>query len=472
MSGKSCLFDRTLLASLLQPLSLNQPECKRRVNLKIVEQRNESTGDKELKFEISRSDDFEFLYADVINNDRYQALAREHDLTVDFDTFPMIIINHLLPKAIVDATENIAARPHGRETPQETDTKPTEITIKLDSEKNYCTFEICSKTPLSKGRIFSIKLAAVRGDQFIAHLLQICSNQTTELTALKKKAEELEHMKPLYAKIKNDYEKVEGIQQNCQALSERNRDLEDELELAKEERETIRVIAEEKDCKIEELETCCENYLKIIEESKEEIEVVGIMLKEEQASVDKLHKNVTLQQKEIRRLGSEIASLTRKLENSEGLLKKRDIEQSLISVDMRKLRELESELRDKELVIKSLTEKSSLSRIELDDERIKLHELSESHDRLQKENEGLKQKLNLYRMERSGFSPSVGFTASNTTSRNGYRNVLGGGLLNTPDEKNSSTPGIYRSKNPTTPYALRCTNETTDVSNDSPFRNS
>lgn len=81
--------------------------------MRITEQRNEASGEKvflfgqviqnyfnlkEVKFEVSRRDDYEFLYAEVLNNEKYQILARSYDLTVDFDTFPKVVIQHILCK--------------------------------------------------------------------------------------------------------------------------------------------------------------------------------------------------------------------------------------------------------------------------------------------------------------------------------------------------------------------------------------
>nr|4GFA_A Chain A, Spindle assembly abnormal protein 6 [Caenorhabditis elegans]4GFA_B Chain B, Spindle assembly abnormal protein 6 [Caenorhabditis elegans]4GFA_C Chain C, Spindle assembly abnormal protein 6 [Caenorhabditis elegans]4GFA_D Chain D, Spindle assembly abnormal protein 6 [Caenorhabditis elegans] len=180
MTSKIALFDQTLIASLLQPLSLNQPDFKAyktKVKLKISEQRNETSGEKELKFEISRSDDFEFLFSETLNNEKYQILARDHDLTVDFDAFPKVIIQHLL-------------------------CKNTEINIILDAEKNFCSFELFS------GKIFSIKLHAVRGDHLISHLLKICSSQAVKLSTFYKSADELASLRQKCGDLEKQVEKL------------------------------------------------------------------------------------------------------------------------------------------------------------------------------------------------------------------------------------------------------------------------
>ncbi|EGT53698.1 CBN-SAS-6 protein [Caenorhabditis brenneri] len=413
MTSRFELFDQTLNASLLQPLSSTQPDFKAyktRVKLKILEKRNEATGEKELKFELSRADDYEFLFAETLNNEKYQTLAREHDLTVDFDTFPKVIIQHLLSNNIVrnaedDGESDARKKPgyhsiiaHG---------KPTEINITLDADKNFCLFELFSKTPISKGRIFSMKLGAVRGDHLISHLLKICSSQAAKLSGYHKISDDLSALKIKYGELEEQNSKLEEYKEKFEEDAEKMRELEDELELVKEEKENIRVLAEDKDVMIADLEADVKDLQNESEEIKVELDVVVKMLEEEREKVDQMKKRGNLHQKELSRLRAEMESIQRKLDKSQKDLARNDSQQNQQSVDVRKLRELEADLKEKDTMVDSLTETIGALRKELEDEKLKTQEVMDSFEKLKVENEAINQRLQMYRTQRFGSTPPV-----------------------------------------------------------------
>lgn len=406
MTSTLALFNQTLNASLLQPLSSTQPDFKAyktHVKLKILEKRNEATGEKELKFELSRADDYEFLFAGILNNEKYQTLAREHDLTVDFDTFPKVIIQHHLSKNIVHKAEDNEVRKK-IENYSIDQGKPTEINITLDADRNFCLFELFSKTPISKGRIFSIKLSAVRGDHLISHLLKICSSQAATITNHQKTSDELSALKTRYGELEEQNAKLEEYKEKFEEDAKTISELEDDLALVKEEKENIRLIAEEKEELVKDLEAEVEDLRREMEEDKEELEVVIKMLEEERETVDQMKKRGSLHQKELSRMRAEVESIQRKLEKSQKDLARNDQQ----SVDIRKLRELEADLKEKDTMVDSLTETIGALRKELDGEKLKTQEVMDGFEKLKMENETINQRLVMYRNQKFSPAASVG----------------------------------------------------------------
>ncbi|EFO84135.1 hypothetical protein CRE_07133 [Caenorhabditis remanei] len=462
MTSKLALFDQTLSASLLQPINSDHDykAYKTKVQLKILEQRSESGGEKELKFELSRADDFEFLFAETLNNEKYQVLAREHDLTVDFDTFPKVIIQHLLCKNIVNNLDDdggVDARKkpgyhsiidHGR---------PTEINIILEKEKSQCVFEIFSKTPISKGKIFAMTLWAVRGDHLISHLLKICSFQSAKLSTFNKTSDELEVLRKKCEDLESENGKLEESLKEFEELSDRIRDLEDELALEKEEKGNVVALAEEKDLRISQLEEDVDSMNRELDDNQEELDIVGKMLREEQGKVDQLQKRNSLHQKEIGKLRAENSLLQRNFEKADGLLKKNDLQQNQQSLDIRKLRELEADLKEKDSMVENLTGTIGLLRKELEDEKLKLKEVMDSFERLKVENEGVKERLSMYRTQR--YSPAP---AGLTVPTVGYKPVLGQNSpytnpnMRTPFRDATTTASNFQNMNITPlPHAAR-----------------
>lgn len=107
--------------------------------------------------------------------------------------------------------------------------------------------------------------------------------------------------------------------------------------------------------------------------------------------VDQFCKKDVQQQREISRLKSENTMLSKHLEKLNGLQKNNDSQQHQQSVDLRKLRELEADLKQKDLLISSLTENNSQLRKELDEEVLKLRDLGENWTLLKSENEEMKE---------------------------------------------------------------------------------
>ncbi|CAO4372773.1 unnamed protein product [Caenorhabditis nigoni] len=467
MTSRLALFDQTLSASLLQRVNSDPHDYKAyktRVKLKILEQRGEH-GEKELKFEISRADDFEFLFAAILNNEKYQELAKAHELTVDFDTFPKVIIQHLLCKNIVKTAEEDGIEVDAKGKPgyhsiiENGRVPPTEINIKLEKDKNSCEFEIFSKTPISKGKIFAMSLQAVRGDLLIAHLLKICSSQSTKLATLHRSTDELAALKTKISEMEKRNQSIEDLEKKIEEQEERIREIEDELELVKEERENIRVIAEEKEDLVAELQNDLESVNRELEENQEELEIVGKMLGEEQGKVDQLQKRNVAHQKEL-------ATLQRNFQKVESQLKRSSVEQSQQSLDIRKLRELEADLKEKDSMVENLTQTVGILKKELEDERVKMQETLTSFESLKVENESVKERLAMYRNQR--FSPApVGLQTTTIPGAGvGFKTVLG---QNSPYANNPNMRTPFRDTSSASNTGLTYQNSITPLPNTTRF---
>lgn len=454
MTSRLALFDQTISASLRQPgVSEHDYKAYRtRIKLKILEQRGE-VGEKELKFQISRDDDFEFLYAGTLNNDKYQAVARQDTWKVDFDTFPKAIIKNYLCKTIVNSSspnsegeiDNSRKKPSGFHSIDEQGPQ-TEIVITLTKDKNQCVFEILSRSFIKDTKDFSMTLSAVRGDHLITHLLKICSNLTAKVSTCNKANDDVEMLEKKCMELELKITELDDCRAKNDELIEQLDELEDELALVKDEKETIRGLAEEKDEDMDRLKNKKYALEQQLAENRDELEIVGKMLKEEQNRVDQLQKRNGSQHEEIMKLRSEKASLQKHIHKSEGLLRKNDLEQNQQSLDIRKLRELEADLKEKDSMVGNLTETISLLRKELEDEKLKLKEVEESFEKLKVEHEKIEDRLQIYRSQR--YSPAPGGLGLQTTLPTGYKPAFG---QNSPfGNPNMNTP--YR--NVFTPQAM------------------
>lgn len=267
-------------------------------------------------------------------------------------------------------------------------------------------FELFSKTPISKGKIFSIKLHAVRGDHLISHLLKICSSQAVKLSTFYKSADELASLRQKCGDLEKQVEKLSGVKEEFEEMSEKFKELEDEVELVKEERENIRLLVEDKEDEVADLKQDTESLQKQLEENQEELEIVGNMLREEQGKVDQLQKRNVAHQKEIGKLRAELGTAQRNLEKADQLLKRNSQQQNQQSLDMRKLGELEADLKEKDSMVESLTETIGILRKELENEKLKAAENMDSFEKLSMENENLKEKIAHYRAQRFSPAPS------------------------------------------------------------------
>ncbi|VDK70608.1 unnamed protein product [Cylicostephanus goldi] len=118
--GPNQLFIGTVPVTLLQP-SRSGPEYLSSlvdVVLKLVERRYDST-EKEYRLEISRPDEFEFLYAESITRSKYQILAKSWNLNADFDDFPVKIVRLLRERKNANS--------------------PVQVTCTLSQDSSLCT---------------------------------------------------------------------------------------------------------------------------------------------------------------------------------------------------------------------------------------------------------------------------------------------------------------------------------------------
>ncbi|XGW27261.1 hypothetical protein V3C99_007680, partial [Haemonchus contortus] len=170
--GPSQLFVGSLPVTLLQP-NKNGPEYMSTVadvSLKIVERRLDS-GEKEYRIEISRPDDFEFLYAEGITRTKYQTLAKTWNLNVDFDDFPARIVRLL--------RERVGA------------TSPVQLTCTLSQDLTICTFEMIHIIDMYTVRM-PIELRAVRDKDLLCHIINNMRSLQKQLCKLNKERKNVE----------------------------------------------------------------------------------------------------------------------------------------------------------------------------------------------------------------------------------------------------------------------------------------
>ncbi|CAD6199478.1 unnamed protein product [Caenorhabditis auriculariae] len=405
VNRSSSLFYQSLFANLIQPLGRSPAELKSyrtKVYLKICDQRNEVSGEKEIRIEISRPDDYEFLYADSLNHEKQ--LAHDFELTVDFEAFPRTLIDKLLSKtACVRALEADSST-----NDLQSDVTPTEINLILDQERSNCVFELSFKTPVSKGRIVSIKLAAVRGEQLVSHLLnklRKVSKQNNDLQRLsQQQKEELDVVRKENAEVgsKVDRWKMErdDALEKKKELEEQVEEMEEDLELLKDEKrglltcvDELKEKSEESEKLVDELRSEAENKDEQIANLASEIDEVVAMLREEQALSTQLQKQLAEKKKENEKCTDFINKYVKNAPAQ--------------SIDLKKLKELEGDLREKEDIVMKLTETVNVQRKELEecrDEIERISKLNEQHALDLK-------KLEMYRATRilsPNVPPSVG----------------------------------------------------------------
>ncbi|WKY07198.1 hypothetical protein Q1695_006987 [Nippostrongylus brasiliensis] len=169
--GPSQLFLATLPVTLLQP-NRNGPEYRSsvvEVTLKIVERRLDS-GEKEYRVEISRADEFEFLFADGITRSKYQALAKNWNLNVDFEDFPNRIVRLLRERTGPSS--------------------PVQLTCTLNQDLSICTFEMVHVIDMYTVRM-PIELKAVRDKDLLCHVTNNMRSLLKQLNTLKKENKQL-----------------------------------------------------------------------------------------------------------------------------------------------------------------------------------------------------------------------------------------------------------------------------------------
>ncbi|KJH52253.1 hypothetical protein DICVIV_01581 [Dictyocaulus viviparus] len=171
--GPCQLFLGLLQVTLLQP-NKSGPEYTSSVveiMLKIVERRLDN-GEKEYRVEISRPDDFEFLYGDGITRTKYQNLAKAWNLNVDFDDFPARIVRLLKERSGISF--------------------PVQLTCTLSQDLSVCTFEMVHIIDMYTVRM-PIELKAVRDKELLCHVINNMRSLQKQVDIIKKQKEHAEH---------------------------------------------------------------------------------------------------------------------------------------------------------------------------------------------------------------------------------------------------------------------------------------
>lgn len=170
--GPSQLFLGSLPVTLLQP-NRNGPEYTSsvvEVSLKIGERRLDN-GEKEYRIEISRPDEFEFLFAEGITRTKYQELAKTWNLNVDFDDFPSRIVRLLRERTGGSST--------------------LQLTCTLNQDLTVCIFEMVHMIDMYTVRM-PVELKAVRDKDLLCHVMNNMRSLQKELNVVKKEKKQLE----------------------------------------------------------------------------------------------------------------------------------------------------------------------------------------------------------------------------------------------------------------------------------------
>ncbi|KAK5983562.1 hypothetical protein GCK32_012548, partial [Trichostrongylus colubriformis] len=205
--GPSQLFVGSLPVTLLQP-NKNGPEYMStvaEVALKIAERRLDN-GEKEYRMEISRPDDFEFLYAEGITRAKYQTLAKTWNLNVDFDDFPARIVR-LLRERTGSAS-------------------PVQLTCTLSQDLSICTFEVVHVIDMYTVRM-PIELRAVRDKDLLCHIINNMRSLQKQLCKVKTEKKQVESERDELKCMVNDLKEFRSkAEQRMAELEQRLKDAE------------------------------------------------------------------------------------------------------------------------------------------------------------------------------------------------------------------------------------------------------
>uniref|UniRef100_A0A0K0DHT0 SAS-6_N domain-containing protein n=1 Tax=Angiostrongylus cantonensis TaxID=6313 RepID=A0A0K0DHT0_ANGCA len=140
------------------------------VVLKIVERRLDN-GEREYRVEISRPDEFEFLYGEGITRTKYQNLAKTWNLNVDFDDFPARIVRLLRERSGASS--------------------PVQLTCTLSQDLSVCTFEMVHIIDMYTVRM-PIDLKAVRDKELLCHVINNMRSLQKQMEMVSKQKKHVE----------------------------------------------------------------------------------------------------------------------------------------------------------------------------------------------------------------------------------------------------------------------------------------
>lgn len=398
MSCKIVLFDQFLDATLIQPLKYNSNERKEyrtRVKLKILEQRSESTGEKEFEFELSHDDDYEFFFTEIINRRQYRKLARYHNSLGDFDSFPKIFTNQFFRRKIGNDLGE-----EGKKSDRLTDYEQlADIELCPDAGRMYCDLDIYLRTPITKYHEFSLKLFPPRGEQLNSYLRKVCSKQAAELSNFRKTRAELESFKIKCNELENQNSALEVYKDRYKKQSEIVEELEDELELMTREKE-------KKDDFIAKLQADRNKLKRELKANKKEHAIFENLLEKEQFISNQYYNKYLSLQKEASELQVKDEMFRREIKNLNQSLKQNYSQRRPRSMDSKTVQEQEADLKPRDLV-DNLNKEITIVKEESMENKLETRKATDSYEKLNTENKNMTESMVVYRDSHYGLAPST-----------------------------------------------------------------
>ncbi|PAV56835.1 hypothetical protein WR25_09653 [Diploscapter pachys] len=311
---------------------------KIQVNLRILNRRSE-TAEKEFRFELSRADEYDFLYADNITRDKFQALAKECQLSVDFDQFPQTVVDEILKKS-----ERREPRVREPEEFHANGESTIQFNCYLSADRSICEFESVNNTRLHRQRI-AIALQAVRGEELLSHVIAIAKNRDMKLKKYKQDSEQLNlKARKLTSEHERDEAKIEELTQELNELradydnlQTSHQDAQSDLELAREELSNFREGKEEAEQQLRDLEDELANVESDLQRKGVELDELQILYESEQVNADNWKQKHAELSKDFDKLKYIVSTYHKDCPKPEFVK----------SLDHKKLAELDNELKEK-----------------------------------------------------------------------------------------------------------------------------
>ncbi|KAL6738435.1 hypothetical protein Aduo_011982 [Ancylostoma duodenale] len=436
--GSSQLFHGSLPVTLLQP-NRNGPEYISsvvEVVLKLMERRFEGN-EKEYRVELSRPDEFEFLYAEGITRTKYQSLAKTWSLNVDFDDFPARIVRLLRERKGT--------------------TSPVQLTCTLSQDLSVCTFEVVHLIDMYTVRM-PIELKAVRGKDLLCHVtnnMRALQAHVSTLKMEKKKVEQdCEELRHTVDELREFRVKVElensQLEQRAKEAEKRLADeklkreeFEQDLQLERDERDSALNTIENLKEDLAEAEKKARDLEEELDQCEEECEDLSSRLQDSDAVISRLRCDKENLAASLDKTKKDLAKANHVIAK---YLKGEMRSASDRSLDERK-NEMAADLKMKESLIDEMTASIADYKKKVDDLTKENKELHDTLQILEAERARNARVIEMYRNQQRavasrsvgaspiipGFGPSTGLFGGRTSPLGGFapstptnfRNVLG-----------------------------------------------
>ncbi|EYC14374.1 hypothetical protein Y032_0040g171 [Ancylostoma ceylanicum] len=428
--GSSQLFHGSLPVTLLQP-NRNGPEYISSVVdvvLKLIERRFEGN-EKEYRVEISRPDEFEFLYAEGITRIKYQSLAKTWNLNVDFDDFPARIVRLLRERKGT--------------------TSPVQLTCTLSQDLSVCTFEVVHLIDMYTVRM-PIELKAVRGKDLLCHVtnnmraLQAqASTLKTEKKKLEQDCEELRHVVEelrefrVKAELENSQleQRLKEAEKRLADEKLKREEFEQDLQLERDERDSALNTIENLKEDLAEAEKKARDLEEELDQCEEECEDLNSRLQDSEAVISRLRCDKENLATSLDKTKKDLAKANHVIAK---YLKGEMRGASERSLDERK-NEMAADLKMKESLIDEMTASIADYKKKVDDLTKENKELHDTLQILEAEQARNARVIEMYRNQQRavasrslGTSPIIPGFGPSTTLFGGRTSPLGGFAPSTP----------------------------------------